>query len=274
MAFVDNAYNGRVIKEGLMPFKITLDDICDVGDLIGYDAIVGGDDAWELADADGKIPACFVAGEQCKTTGDEITCFKMAYIDFGSGSDADPGDMVYLSNTPGSYAATPGSWIHQCVGQCVSATMAFVNPSSQPLTAISTTGTGYCHIRNELGPLRVEGQYFGALRIDTKVIDTAVIATPQDINGLWVTHQLQDTECEGLGTILRLEDNSSTNCGCESFIGFHGGGDDSPDYLFSFSPAEATGGAWDHDATAKTTSSGWLKINFGGTTRYINMYSG
>jgi len=39
MAWAANSTGGYVIKEGLLPVKITLTDTCNAGDLIGYDAI-------------------------------------------------------------------------------------------------------------------------------------------------------------------------------------------------------------------------------------------
>ena len=147
MPFADHTTGGRIILQGEMPIKITLDDTCEVGDLIGYDAI--DDDAWERADANGKIPAQLIAGEACETSGVEITCFKMALVDFTSGCTATPGDVVYLADTVGQYAAAP-TWVPQDLGQMVSARVAFINPSSQMPFGYTTTGVAGAFIRVEV----------------------------------------------------------------------------------------------------------------------------
>lgn len=272
MAFVDHTYGGRVLREGIMPVKITLTDTCHVGDLIGYDNIAATP-VWKRADADGKIPAQLIAGERCNTSGDEITCFKMAYVDFGSGCTATSGNVVYLSNTAGRYAAVPGSWVHQAVGQMISTREAFICVSSTPLTAFSTTGRGYAaYIRAELASGVTKASIFGGMRVDCKVIDGA-LGLNADVYGGVITVQFQDTDMSGLGAVLRLEDNSSAGCGGEAFVAMHGGGGDSPDFTFYFNPQKATSSCWDAGGTTPSVSTtGYIKCKFGGLTKLIKLW--
>ena len=128
MAFTDQTTGGRVLRDGIMPVKITLTDTCHPGDLIGFDGIDGGSDTWVRADANGKIPASLNAGQRCETSGDEIVCYKMAYVGFPSTTSAVTGDYVYLADTAGQYASTPTTWVSQCVGEMVSTTEMFVHP--------------------------------------------------------------------------------------------------------------------------------------------------
>lgn len=271
MAFVDNAYNGRVIVQGIMPVKITITATCDVGDLIGYDNITSA--LWELADANGKIPAQLIAGEQNLTaTATEITCFKMAEIDFGTGSTATPGDMVYLSDTAGSYAATPGGWVHQCVGQCITAQRAFIQPDSSPLFGYSTTGTGNgAWIRAELASGKTAASVFCGARIDVKTIATSTVGG--DVYGVYVFGQLQKAPTTS-SAMIRLEDGCSSSCGFDSYVMCVTGTGDPPDFLMELGAlSEPTNNAWSLLTNSSLTAAGRLKIKVGGSTRYISINS-
>jgi len=272
MAFVDNAYNGRVIVQGIMPVKITITAACDVGDLIGYDAITSS--LWELADADGKIPAQLVAGEQnYSTAATEITCFKMAEIDFGSGCTATPGDMVYLSNTAGSYAATPGTWVHQCVGQAMTAQRAFIQPDSSPICSYSTTGTGNGgFIRCEVPSGKTSLNPLCGLRVDLKTIATSVIGG--DVYGIYVMYQMQQTQTAS-SAIMRLCDESDSADVPDAFMMFSCASGGGPDYFLAMMNSQATG--WNGTGGVTPTCSGvggWLKCYFSGVgTRYIQLWT-
>ena len=271
MAFADNTTGGRVIKEGIMPVRITLTDTCNVGDLIGYDGVTS--DAWERASASGKVPAQLVAGEKCETSGDTIVCFQMAYVDFGSGSTATAGDMVYVSNTAGRYASTPGSWVAHCVGQCVSATVALIHPSALPFMSYAPTGTGWGgYIRAELESGRTSMDLWGGLRIDVKSIATSVVAS--DAYGLYIFTQLQSAPVAS-SSMLRLEDGCATSCGFDTWMSFIGGPDqDPPDYFLTFGATAPTNGAWDLTETGDAnTIAGFLLCNMGGSDRYIYLYA-
>jgi len=257
----------------MLPVSIPIEDTCEVGDPIGYDNITNT--RWQRADADGKFPAQFIAAEACDesyaTSSKETICYRMAIIDFGSGSTATPGDMVYLSNTVGQYAATPGSWVNQCVGQCVSATKALIQPSCLPLMAYSTTGTGYgAHIRAEIASGKTSVNPLCGLRVGLKTIATSVIGG--DVYVIYVMYQMQQTQT-ATSAIMRLCDESDAADVPDAFMMLSctvGGG---PDYFLSFMNATAT--SWGHNASC-STGAGWLKVYIeyaGGITRYINLYS-
>lgn len=270
MAFTDQTTGGRVIRQGLMPIRITLTDTCHVGDLIGYDGVTS--DTWVRADADGKIPASLVAGEKCDTSGDEIICYKMAYVLYPSTTSAVTGDMVYLANTAGQYAATPGSWVAQGVGEMVSTTEMYIHPTCQSLHSYATTGTGWGgYIRAELKALRTSMALWGGLRIDVKAIDTSVISS--DAYGLYIFMQLQEAPAAS-SALLRLEDGCAASCGADSYIAFVTGTGDPPDYLFDLaSVAEPTNGAWSCGTAANATPTGRIKVKTAAGTRYIGLSS-
>ncbi len=268
MAFVDPTTGARVIKEGIMPVKITLDDTCEVGDLIGYDAIT--DDAWERADANGKIPAQLVAGEKCHTSGDEITAYKMALVDFGSGCTATPGDMVYLSDTVGRYAVTT-TWVPQNVGEMVSAQIAFVNPSALMPFGYTTVGVSGGFVRMEVPSGKTAMSPLYALRIDLKTIATSVI--PGDAYILYLFGQMQQAPTS-TSAMVRIEDGCASSCGFDSYILFVTGTGDPPDFLFELGAlSEPTNNAWSLLTNSSLTAAGRVKIKVGGATRYISINS-
>ena len=265
MAFTDNTTGGRVIKEGVMPVKVTLTDTCDVGDLIGYDGVTSN--AWERADANGKVPAQLVAGEKCGTSGDEIVCYKMAIID--GFTDATSGDMVYLADDVGDYAATPASWVMQCVGECVSDTEAFIHPSASAVTGYAPTGTGWAaYFRAELESGRTATALWGGMRIDVKTIATSTVGS--DIYGLYIHYQLQQNTA-GDCYIVRLEENSSVDQ-CDAYIQFIANRANVPTNLFYLGP-NAVGPCWTASGTTKSgSSSGYLTLTIAGATKYVNLW--
>lgn len=273
MAFSDTTYNKRIIKEGIMPVKVTITDTCDVGDLIGYDAITTS--AWERADANAKVPANLIAGAQAES-GDEITCFRMAVIDFGSESTATAGDMVYTSDTEGAYASTPGNWVHQCVGQCVDATVAFICPSAIPLMGYSTSGTGHgAFIRAELESGRTASTAtggFSGMRVDVKTIATATVGAA-DIYGIYVFGQLQATGQTGTGSMLRLEDGCSSACGFDHYISLVTSNTDPPDYFLDLNVSSPTNSPWDVATAASGSITGNMKVKTPSGDRYLALYS-
>ena len=179
MAFTANTTGGYVIEQGLLPVKIVLTDTCNVGDLIGYDAI--SSNVWERADANAKVYANLVAGEKCTASGNTIQCYKMAVISGFSGGTAAAGGAaghnLWLSDTAGAYAAEPVGNYHQCVGQMISDTTAVIRPDAMPHHgfACETFSTGLA----EAGFFRAElfngtsASMFGALKLETKVDSTA-----------------------------------------------------------------------------------------------------
>lgn len=120
MAFADTAI--RAVVQGNNPIKVTLEDACEVGDLLSY-----GSTGWVLADAsDDTLPATLVAGEK-GVAGEIITAFQSAVVEGPTGMT--PGNSIYLSDTAGNYSDSTGSTT-QVVGKANSATQLFVNPAA------------------------------------------------------------------------------------------------------------------------------------------------
>jgi len=254
----------RVIQQGLMPYKITLTDTCEVGDPIGYDADTPG---WYRADAGEKRYAEFVAGERCHKSGNTITVFRQAIVSGLSLGVA--GDPVYCGNTTaGAYEDIPDSYgYQQIVGFCLSASEVLLCPNAAGgLFACNRESRGFAgYIRSEVDSATTT-DLWGGLRIDVKSLTDA---TCGECYGLYVFMQQQDTNNTS-GAIVRLEDCCSSSCGVESYIQFVTGTGDPPNFLFDLGPlTEPTNGAWSVLSAASDTTTGKLKIRVGGNTRYI-----
>lgn len=141
MAFVDSTIGARVIKEGYSPIKVVLAAACKVGDLLGYSS------GWVLADMDSspKVYPELVAGE-AGAIADEITAYRRAVIDFGSGCTATAGDPVYATTVGGGYSSSSGDQGFT-VGVMATAQIAFIEPQNTLPTIrdtrdrVNTTGT-------------------------------------------------------------------------------------------------------------------------------------
>jgi len=68
-----------------------------------------------------------VAGET-GVAGQEITAYRMAEVDFGSGCTATAGDRIFLSTTAGGYVGTASNDQVYCVGSMTTTQVAFVTP--------------------------------------------------------------------------------------------------------------------------------------------------
>ena len=273
MAFADNTTGGRVILEGYMPLTITLTDTCEVGDLIGFDAV--DSNKWERADADGKVYAELIAAERCEKSGDTVKCYRYALI--GGITTAD-GDIVYLSDTAGEYIASPGGSWSQAVGKSVSTTTMMVNPSAMPISVYDGTGVGFgAFIRSEVESGRTTAGRCGGAEIVSKVISGATLGG--NVIGLYVFVQWQDAECgyaaasDDGSTMVRLEDGCSTDCHPYAFITFVPGAV-GPNYFFHLANNAPSSGSYDLTGTAKTGANhGWLTVMCSdAVVRYINMW--
>lgn len=132
MAFADTAI--RAVMQGDNPVKVTLEDACEVGDLLAYGPV-----GMVLADAsDGALPAALVAGEK-GVAGEIITAYHAAVIKGPTGMI--PGNSIYLSDTAGDYAGSAGSTT-QVVGKANSATELFVCPFPGKGTKIALIAGG------------------------------------------------------------------------------------------------------------------------------------
>jgi len=260
----------RVIQQGIMPYRITLTDTCQVGDLIGVD---GDDWCWYRADAGEKRYAEFVAGEKCDKSGNTITVFRQAIVSgltLGS-----PGDPVYCGNTTaGKYEDIPDAYgYQQLVGFCLSTTEVYLCPNAAGgVFASQRESRGFAgYIRSEANSCTTT-DIWGGLRIDVKSLTAA---TTGEVYGLYLFLQLADTNNHA-GAFIRLEDGCSTSCHPDSFISFISGAV-GPDYIFDLgSDSSPTGGAWavEGGSAVKTTASGYLRLNVGEGVKYINVYSG
>lgn len=267
MALTDVTDGSRVIEQGMMPYKITLTDTCDVGDLIGYDA---DDGKWERADANAKVYADFVAGEPCRESGDTITVFRQAIVTgFSAGVVGNP---VYLGDTAGEYEDIPDSYgYQQIVGVCLSTTEVMVEPrAAVGVFGMNRQSLGWAgYIRSEIQD-ETTTDIWGGLRIDCKAVGGTLSG---DVYGLYVFMQLDATPTSS-SAIIRLEDGCSTSDGVDSYIMCICATSDPPDFLFELGPLAApTNSAWDLNNNSSLTAAGRLKIKVGGSTRYISINS-
>ncbi len=104
MSFVDPTTGSRVILQSApgQGFPITLAGTVKVGDPIGYSS------GWKQADYDAPIYPQMIAGGS-GVSGDTITAYDSAIIDFGSGCTATAGDLLFLHSTAGAYTTTSTS---------------------------------------------------------------------------------------------------------------------------------------------------------------------
>ncbi len=183
MAFADNT-TGRIIKRGLSPIKVTLAGTVAVGDLVGYNS------GWKAADTDSYPPyGEFVAGSP-GVSGDVITVFREALIDFGSSCTATEDDKLFVSTTAGGYTTDTGSRAHP-IGFVTSSQEAWICPQYHffpihiSLTAMNTSGdtVGFelRHERGATGGGEVTGMSISA-RVTAAMTATTCTAIKAAIN--------------------------------------------------------------------------------------------
>ena len=267
MAFTDNTTGGRNIVQGILPYKLTLTDTCEVGDLIGYDSISTG--AWERADANAKKYANFIAGEPCKTSGDTITVYREAIVSGFTGAVA--GDLVYLSDTDGDYAAAPVGNYHQVVGIMISVTEAVIRPDAMPVCSYNTqvTPTGLA----EAGFFRTEindgasASMCGGIKIECKSLTGC--DTLSSMRGLYIYMQAAKDTTDGTDLcIVRLEDGGTIPVHSVFELAFTNAA--GPSYLIR---TTTNSGTMYSKTGTSSTGAGWFKVDCAGTDRYILMYS-
>jgi len=85
----------------------------------GQHIAIGSDGLGYLACADAAAPRVpsFGIAEIDGAEGETITVIHQGTVDVGSGAGLPPGDLIYLSNTPGEISATAGD-VSQIVGMC------------------------------------------------------------------------------------------------------------------------------------------------------------
>jgi hypothetical protein len=272
MALTDVTDGSRVIQQGMMPYKITLTDTCDVGDLIGYDA---DSDAWERAVANTKVYAQFVAGEQCRESGNTITVFREAIVTGLSGANA--GDPVYLGDTAGEYENTPDSSNYQqVVGVALSATELLVSPNGNIAASFAcrrSLGFGGW-FRSEIQSGQTAASRAGGIIVECKSIATSTTA---DYYGIYVMYQAQQN-ATGSSALIRLSDESSNGKEPDAFIMCSCPNADGPDYFIKFMNASGNGFTGALSGTTCGTVGGYLKLDIEGEApsagvRYIQLYT-
>lgn len=274
MAFIDNTEGGRVIKQGVNPVKITLTDTCNVGDPIGFDAVTAN--VWKRADANDKIYADLIAGEKCKASGDEITCYRMAVIAVPPPyavplvpTAAIPGKPVYLSDEPGEYADNPVTTWSQALGMFISVDEMFVVPNTIPPAAYAGHAVQGVYFRTEIEALATAEVLLAGLRVDLKTLATAVIT---DAFGLYLFMQMKVAP-NGASAMLRMDDGCDGGCHPESFVVVIPGSV-GPTYLLDIgSYTTPSGGSVSSAAESKSGAGGWLAVKTNDGTRYINLYT-
>lgn len=119
MALTDVTDGSRIVQWGSGAIKIVLAAACKPGDLLT--------EAGALADGNATTPApaAYVAGEK-GASADTITAYRRAILSGLSGANL--GNVVYLSDTAGSYTTTPSATQRQRVGFALNATDIFVEP--------------------------------------------------------------------------------------------------------------------------------------------------
>ena len=121
MSFAEPTDGGRVVKEGVGAVKVTL-----IGTVQPGDPLYGASTGWARADASDDTKRCqLIAGNTGGVSGDEITAYVEAIIDFGSTCTATIPAHLYLSDTAGDYSASAGT-VEKVIGRMMTAQVAHV----------------------------------------------------------------------------------------------------------------------------------------------------
>jgi len=119
MSFVEPTDGQRILLDGQSPCTITLAGTVCVGDPLAYST------GWQRANGtDATLEPVLIAG-QSGVSGDKITAYQTALIDFGSGCTATAGGLLYLSDTAGDYRASTGT-TEYVIGRQTTAREAYV----------------------------------------------------------------------------------------------------------------------------------------------------
>lgn len=119
MSFVEPTNGQRILLDGQSPSKITLAGTANVGDPLAYNS------GWKQADADDATYEPVLIAGQSGVSGDIITAYQTAYVDFGSGCTATAGGLLYLGNTAGDYSASTGTTKY-IIGRMTTTRIAYV----------------------------------------------------------------------------------------------------------------------------------------------------
>jgi len=297
-AFADHTTGGRVIEEGIGPVKITLSGTVKVGDLVGYSS------GWKAADMNSspKVYAELVAA-QPGVSGDVITAFRTARVDFGSSCTATAGDRVYASTDAGQYVGSASNDQGQLVGVMIDAQRALINPYyalsnfKWPNTEYSNT-SGSVIVQQVKAALAATGSAsLTGLEIAPKVLDAVAAAT---ISGVKVAIDLEGTSAGTVTMAQCFEANVGSDSGTSRTVttavcyrainNCHGTITNGPFVIDvdahggnvvwgAFARladvaglASVTNGSTLNDISA-TANAGWVKVIIGSTVRYLAAYA-
>ncbi len=293
MSFTDTAAD-RIILEGNRPVKIALSGAVSRGDLVGYSS------GWKAADMNSspKVYPELVAGETA-ASGETITAYREAVIDFGSSCTATAGDRVFASSTAGGYDGSASNDQGQAVGEMTTAQIAFVNPryifpnTKYPNTEYSaTSGTVTVHVVKAALAATGTASICG-LEVAPKVL-VGVAAT--QVSGIIVTPDLEGatagtiTYCQGVEVNMGSDSGTVrtvTNAWCfRAGNNFHGtvtngvsafrvdtaGGNVAWGAVLDLQSTQS--GIWsDTDTGSGDTEAGYFKVLINGNARYVITYS-
>ena len=294
MSFTDDTTGGRVIEQGILPVKVALSGTVECGDLIGYAS------GWKAADMNSSpknYPELVVA--EPGVSGDTVTAYRMAVIDFGSGCTATAGDRVFASTDAGQYVGAASNDQGYCVGSMVDAQKAFVNPFyafpllKLPNTEYSNT-SGTVTLAQLKGALAATGTAsMTGIEVAPKVLDAVAAGT---IRGVYVALDLEGTSAGTITTAFAFEGNvgsdsgtarTVTSCYCFRAVNnMHGtvtngvsairieaaGGNVAWGCVLDLASTQS--GIWhDTDTGSGDTEAGYFKVKINGNTRYVVTYS-
>ena len=294
MAFVDNTTGGRVILEGFMPVKVALSGAVSVGDLIGYAS------GWKAADTNSspKNYPELVAGTD-GASGDTITAYREASVDFGSGCTATAGDRVFASNTAGGYEGSAANDQGYCVGVMTTAQIAFLRPFyalplfKWPNVEYSNT-SGTVTLQQIKGALAATGTAsMTGIEVAPKVMDAIAAGT---IRGVYVGLDLEGTTAGTIDLAEAFEANVGSDSGTARTVtscyaircvnNMHGTVTNGVSAIRLEAPggtvawgavldlAGTASGVWsDTDTATGDTEAGFFKVKINGNARYVMTYS-
>lgn len=183
MALTDVTDGSRIVQWGSGAIKVVLAAACKPGDLLT--------EAGALADGNATTPApaAYVAGEK-GASADTITAYRRAILSGLSGATL--GNVVYLSDTAGSYTATPSTTQRQRVGFALNATDIFVEPERSLERFAVQSGV--------IDATYDTDRYFFVARERVRVVSIEVVASAIEATGAATTVQVQKiVTTDGIG---------------------------------------------------------------------------
>ena len=192
MAYADTA--ARSVLESWGQFQVVVAAAVKKGDLLGYN------NGWVLADANGGVPAEVVAQHDADAGDAHVRVARGAVIEGPTGATA--GGAIYLSDTAGGTSDTPSATATQVVGKAISATCLMLDPGRYQLKM--STSMAFAH--GDAGKIIFVSPF--ACRV-TKVSEVHATAAGQA--GTLTVERLQGTEAPGAGDLVLLNATDPAN---------------------------------------------------------------